>query len=154
MTHDIAELDLSVRSFNCLKKGGIHTIEQLKEMSDEELLSLRWFGLRCLNEVHERLKKWDGTPTYDDLNAENAKLRDLMYERAHRHAIQHMTEDELRIVATNALDENAELRELVLHIYTCMGNVDADGNHECFSCEYEGAECDYADLMRKLRIEV
>lgn len=83
MTHDIAELDLSVRSFNCLKKGGIHTIEQLKEMSDEELLSLRWFGLRCLNEVHERLKKWDGTPTYDDLKAENAKLREMV-KRYHR----------------------------------------------------------------------
>ena len=119
MTHDIAELDLSVRSFNCLKKSGIHTIEQLKEMSDDDLLSLRWFGIRCLNEVHERLKKWDGTPTYDDLKAENAKLR-----------------------------------ELLLHMYTCMGNVDADGNHECFSCEYEGAECDYSDRMRKLGIEV
>lgn len=50
--------------------------------------------------------------------------------------------------------ENAKLRELVLHMYTCMGNVDADGNHECFSCEYEGSECEYDCCMRELGIEV
>ena len=50
---------------------------------------------------------------YRALVAENARLRDLMYERAHVHAIQHMTEDELRVTAANALDENAKLRELL-----------------------------------------
>lgn len=50
--------------------------------------------------------------------------------------------------------ENAKLRKLVLHMYTCMGNVDADGNYECFSCEYEGAECDYDRRLRELGIEV
>lgn len=50
---------------------------------------------------------------YRALVAENARLRDLMYGRAHDYAIQHMTEDELRITATNALDENRKLRELV-----------------------------------------
>lgn len=47
-----------------------------------------------------------------------------------------------------------ELRELVLHMYTCMGNVDADGNHECFSCEYEDTECDFAGRMAQLGIGV
>ena len=48
---------------------------------------------------------------YRALVAENARLRDLMYDRAHDHAIQHMTEDELRITAVNALDECAKLRD-------------------------------------------
>lgn len=47
------------------------------------------------------------------LEAENAKLRDLMYERAHVYAIQNMTEDELRITATNVMEDNAKLRELL-----------------------------------------
>lgn len=47
------------------------------------------------------------------LEQENARLRELIYDRAHEHAIQHMTEDELRITATNVLDENHKLRELV-----------------------------------------
>lgn len=50
---------------------------------------------------------------YRALVAENARLRDLMYDRAHDHAIQHMTEDELRITATNAMDENRRLREML-----------------------------------------
>jgi len=61
---------------------------------------------------------------------------------------------ELRDMVHKERAEADKLRELVLHMYTCMGNVDADGNHECFSCEYEGAECDYADRMRDLGIEV
>jgi len=61
---------------------------------------------------------------------------------------------ELRDMVHKERAEADKLRELVLHMYTCMGNVDADGNHECFSCEYEGAECDYADRMSKLGIEV
>jgi len=47
------------------------------------------------------------------LEQENARLRELIYNRAHEHAIQHMTEDELRITAANTLDENRKLRELV-----------------------------------------
>ncbi len=50
--------------------------------------------------------------------------------------------------------EDAELRELVRHMYTCMGNVDADGNHECFVCKYEGAKCDFDRRMRELVVEV
>ena len=59
------------------------------------------------------------------------------------------------MVTVRSVDERcAKLRELVLHMYTCMGNVDADGNYECFSCEYEGAECDYDRRLRELGIEV
>ena len=56
----------------------------------------------------------------DQLKAENARLRDLMYDHAHDHAIQHMTEDELRITAANALDENAKLRELSSIMLKCI----------------------------------
>ena len=51
-------------------------------------------------------------------------------------------------------EQNAKLRKLVCHMYECMGNIDADGNHECDSCEYDNAEdnCDYECLMRELGV--
>ena len=54
-----------------------------------------------------------------------------------------------------ALAENAKLRELVRHLYECMCNIDADGNYECDSCEYDNAEgeCDFERLMRELGVE-
>lgn len=52
-----------------------------------------------------------------ELATENARLRELIYDRAHVHAIQHMTEDELRVTATNVMEENRKLRELVRDLY-------------------------------------
>ena len=86
--------------------------------------------------------EYEKPKTLSQLEAENAKLRDLMYERAHRHAIQHMTEDELRIVATNALDENAKLRELVRDMWALQ-----------IALPY-GAHFETRDRMRELGIEV
>ena len=66
----------------------------------------------------------------------------------------------LMMGAADAIDrldaENAKLRGLVCHMYECMGNIDADGNHECDSCEYDNEEgkCDYERRMRELGIEV
>lgn len=51
----IDELDLSVRTYNCLKRGKIDTVEQLSQMSDDDLLRLRNFGQRCLAEVREKI---------------------------------------------------------------------------------------------------
>lgn len=48
----------------------------------------------------------------------------------------------------------AKLRKLVRHMHECMSNVDADGNHECFSCKYEGAECEFNQRMAQLGVEV
>lgn len=52
--------------------------------------------------------------------------------------------------------DNAKLRELVRHLYTCMSNIDIDGNYECFLCEYENTDglCDYERLMREMGVEV
>jgi DNA-directed RNA polymerase subunit alpha len=51
----IEELDLSVRAYNCLKRSGITKIGQILEMSDEELLAVRNFGQKSLDELKERL---------------------------------------------------------------------------------------------------
>lgn len=51
----IDELNFSVRTYNCLKRGKIDTVEQLRETSDEDLMRIRCFDIACLQEVHEKL---------------------------------------------------------------------------------------------------
>jgi DNA-directed RNA polymerase subunit alpha len=51
----IEELDLSVRAFNCLKANDITTVGQLLTKKEDELLSLRNFGRKSLDEIKERL---------------------------------------------------------------------------------------------------
>ena len=51
----IEELNFSVRTYNCLKRGKIDTVEQLREKSDDDLMAIRNFGITCLKEVHQKL---------------------------------------------------------------------------------------------------
>lgn len=51
----IEELGLSVRSYNCLKRSGITKVGEVLEMREEDLLAVRNFGRRSLDELKERL---------------------------------------------------------------------------------------------------
>jgi DNA-directed RNA polymerase subunit alpha len=51
----IEELDLSVRSYNCLKRAGINTVEELIRKSDEEMMKVRNLGKKSLEEVQNKL---------------------------------------------------------------------------------------------------
>ncbi|MBM2809362.1 MAG: DNA-directed polymerase subunit alpha [Chloroflexi bacterium] len=51
----IEVLDLSSRTYNCLKRSQITTVGQLLQMSEDELLGLRNFGQKSLQELHEKL---------------------------------------------------------------------------------------------------
>ena len=51
----IEELDLSVRSFNCLKRAGIDTVEDLIGKSEEEMMKVRNLGRKSLEEVMQKL---------------------------------------------------------------------------------------------------
>lgn len=51
----IEELDLSVRSFNCLKRAGINTVEDLISRSEEEMMKVRNLGKKSFDEVKEKL---------------------------------------------------------------------------------------------------
>ena len=52
----IEELDLSVRSFNCLKRAGINTVDDLINKSEEEMMKVRNLGKKSFDEVKEKLK--------------------------------------------------------------------------------------------------
>jgi DNA-directed RNA polymerase subunit alpha len=51
----IEELDLSVRSFNCLKRAGINTVEDLINKSEDEMMKVRNLGRKSLEEVINKL---------------------------------------------------------------------------------------------------
>lgn len=55
-SHPIHELELSIRSENCLLRGGIQTVGELLQRSREELLKIRNLGKKSLNEIEDRLK--------------------------------------------------------------------------------------------------
>ena len=51
----IEDLDLSVRSFNCLKRAGINTVEDLTEKTEEDMMKVRNLGRKSLEEVIAKL---------------------------------------------------------------------------------------------------
>lgn len=51
----IEELDLSVRSYNCLKRAGINTVGELTAKTDEEMMKVRNLGKKSLEEVKQKL---------------------------------------------------------------------------------------------------
>lgn len=52
----IEELDLSVRSFNCLKRAGISTVEDLTNKTEEDMIKVRNLGKKSLDEVIQKLE--------------------------------------------------------------------------------------------------
>jgi DNA-directed RNA polymerase subunit alpha len=59
----IEELDLTVRAYNCLKRSGITKVGQILTMSEEDLLAVRNFGEKSLNELKDSLKERGLLPT-------------------------------------------------------------------------------------------
>lgn len=53
----IEELDLSVRSFNCLKRAGINTVEDLTNKTEDEMMKVRNLGRKSLEEVFQKLEE-------------------------------------------------------------------------------------------------
>ncbi|MCL1846363.1 MAG: DNA-directed RNA polymerase subunit alpha [Coriobacteriia bacterium] len=55
----VEDLDLSVRSYNCLKRAGIHSVRQLVEFSENDLLNIRNFGAKSIEEVKDKLQSME-----------------------------------------------------------------------------------------------
>ena len=53
----IEELDLSVRSYNCLKRAGINSVEELTQRTEEDMIKVRNLGRKSLEEVQNKLKE-------------------------------------------------------------------------------------------------
>jgi DNA-directed RNA polymerase subunit alpha len=53
----IEELDLSVRSYNCLKRAGINTVQELANKTEEDMMKVRNLGRKSLEEVKNKLEE-------------------------------------------------------------------------------------------------
>lgn len=53
----VEQLDLSVRSYNCLKRQGVNTVEELLGHTESDLLNIRNFGEKSIDEVKEKLSR-------------------------------------------------------------------------------------------------
>ena len=70
----IEDLELTVRSYNCLKREGIHTVGELVARSEADLLDIRNFGAKSIDEVKEKLAELglslkDSPPGFDPTKA-------------------------------------------------------------------------------------
>jgi hypothetical protein len=72
----IPELELSVRSYNCLKAASISTLEELLSWKPSELMKLPNFGRKCLNEITEMMHRF-GYLHFGNEAAESETQRDL-----------------------------------------------------------------------------
>ena len=66
----IEELDLTVRSYNCLKREGINTVSELIALSEDQLMNIRNFGSKSVDEVRDKLASLglrfkDAVPGFD-----------------------------------------------------------------------------------------
>lgn len=57
LAQPIEELELTVRSYNCLKREGIHTVGELVARSEADLMDIRNFGAKSIDEVKEKLEE-------------------------------------------------------------------------------------------------
>ncbi len=73
LSRSVDELELSVRSYNCLKKTSIETIGELVQKTESEMLKTKNFGRKSLNEIKEILKTM-GLSLGMDLNSMGIQL--------------------------------------------------------------------------------
>ena len=64
----VEELELSVRSSNCLKNADIKTIGELTRKTEDDIAKTRNFGKKSLQEIKEKLKEWNLTLGVTDVN--------------------------------------------------------------------------------------
>ena len=121
----IDELELSVRSYNCLKRAGINTVEELCNMSNEDMMHVRNLGRRSLEEILQKLKdlgvelKYNAQETYTEFNHPGRERCDQLRE----------------IRSKIAKANNIEFEPIECHhTEPCLGT--------CLMCDYEVAYLD------------
>ena len=62
----IEDLDFSVRAYNCLKRAGIHTLQDLVNKSESDMMKIRNLGKKSLKEVLDKIKEMGLTLRDDD----------------------------------------------------------------------------------------
>ena len=75
LNRSVEELELSVRSYNCLKNANIQTIGELVQKTEAEMLKTKNFGRKSLNEIKEILSVDGPEPGHEDRRARQRRAR-------------------------------------------------------------------------------
>ncbi|MBI2909882.1 MAG: DNA-directed RNA polymerase subunit alpha [Chloroflexi bacterium] len=70
----VEQLNLSVRTFNCLRRANVTKVGEILEMNEEDLLKIKNFGQKSLQELHERLQSMGLLPAGATLSGEVAEV--------------------------------------------------------------------------------
>jgi DNA-directed RNA polymerase subunit alpha len=81
----VEDLKLTQRSYNCLKREGIHTVSELVSRTEQDLLDIRNFGSKSIEEVKLRLQEMglslkDSSPRFDPLSSLASYDADVDYD--------------------------------------------------------------------------
>ena len=79
----LEELELSVRTYNCLKRAGIRYVDELLEMTDEDFRQVRSLGPKSIEEIREKLKEFGLSASGsrpDDLSPETKSPSEMLEE--------------------------------------------------------------------------
>ena len=118
----IDELELSVRSYNCLKRAGINTVEELCKMSSEDMMHVRNLGRKALEEILQKLKDMGLGLGYDGQEQETY----TEFNHPGRNRCDQLREIRRRIAKAN----NIEFEPIECHhTEPCLGT--------CLMCDYE-----------------
>lgn len=111
----IEELKFSVRVRNCLRRARIETMEQLREQSDDDLMQIRGFGVKCLWEVRRKLGQAPATETEaGEAGGGHRRMANSAEQMAiFRLGQMDMKESILALVKENAEASRDELLELI-----------------------------------------
>ena len=71
----VEELELTVRSSNCLKNAGIRTIGDLARKTEDEIAKTRNFGKKSLSEIKEKLREWGLTLGMTDFSVLKTSIK-------------------------------------------------------------------------------
>lgn len=122
----IDELDLTVRPYNCLKRAGINTVEELCNMTSEDMMHVRNLGRRSLEEILEKLKDMGLSLEQTEKVSEHTEQNHPGRDRC----------DQLRAIRSKiAKANNIEYEPVECHhTEPCLGT--------CLMCDYEVAYLD------------
>ena len=118
----IDELELSCRSYNCLKRAGINTVEDLCNMTSDDMMHVRNLGRKALEEILQKLKDM-GLELQQDGQEQEIYTE---YNHPGRDRCDQLREIRKRIAKAN----NIEFEPLECHhTEPCLGT--------CLVCDYE-----------------
>lgn len=155
----IEELDPSVRAYNCLKRAGINTLDDLTRKTENELMHIRNLGRKCTDELKEKLAKCGLSLAESPTNSEDIYEKPKRKNRIRKSHETSEPYDELDVYK-NTIPLDTPIDKTVLHNRTkeCLekaniktvGDLTAVSNDMLFTiCNFNGTYIDNIENFKK-----